>query len=102
MNDAVAPLIMGFTMVNPDRQLEAVSAKLTRKVAALLERLTREYVCTSKREAIRSAVRVYLNLLEPGPKDRMRMLQLINETISPSARTSSELVEEIHKEEDEL
>ena len=80
----------------------SVSAKLTRKEAALLEKLTREYGFISKSEAIRSAVRLYLNLLELGPKDRLRMLQLINEMISPSARTSSELVEEIHKEEDEF
>lgn len=80
----------------------SVSAKLTRKEAALLEKLTREYGFISKSEAIRSAVRLYLNLLELGPKDRLRMLQLINEMISPSARTSSELVEEMHREEDEL
>jgi Arc/MetJ-type ribon-helix-helix transcriptional regulator len=80
----------------------SVSAKLTRKEAALLEKLTREYGFISKSEAIRSAVRLYLNLLELGPKDRLRMLQLINEMISPSARRSSELVEEMHREEDEL
>jgi Arc/MetJ-type ribon-helix-helix transcriptional regulator len=80
----------------------SVSAKLTRKEAALLEKLTREYGFISKSEAIRSAVRLYLNLLELGPKDRLRMLQLINEMISPSARKSSELVEEMHREEDEL
>jgi len=80
----------------------SVSTKLTRKEAALLEKLTREYGFISKSEAIRSAVRLYLNLLELGPKDRLRMLQLINEMISPSARTSSELVEEMHREEDEL
>lgn len=79
-----------------------MSAKLTRREAALLEKLTREYGFISKSEAIRSAVRLYLNLLELGPKDRLRMLQLINEMISPSARSSSELVEEAHREEDEL
>jgi len=80
----------------------SVSAKLTRKEAELLERLTREYVFISKSEAIRSAVRVYLNLLELGSKERLRMLQLVNELVAPSARTSSELVEEGHREEDEV
>jgi Arc/MetJ-type ribon-helix-helix transcriptional regulator len=83
-------------------QAVSVSAKLTKREAALLEKLTREYGFISKSEAIRSAVRLYLNLLELGPKDRLRMLQLINEMISPSARSSSELVEEIHREEDAL
>jgi Arc/MetJ-type ribon-helix-helix transcriptional regulator len=79
----------------------SVSAKLTRREAELLERLTKEYGFISKSEAIRSAVRLYLNLLELRPKDRLRMLQLINEMIAPSARTSSELIEEMHREEDE-
>jgi Arc/MetJ-type ribon-helix-helix transcriptional regulator len=80
----------------------SVSAKLTKREAALLEKLTRDYGFISKSEAIRSAVRLYLNLLELGPKDRLRMLQLINEMIAPSTRTSSEHVEEAHSEEDEL
>jgi Arc/MetJ-type ribon-helix-helix transcriptional regulator len=80
----------------------SVSAKLTKREAALLEKLTRDYGFISKSEAIRSAVRLYLNLLELGPKDRLRMLQLMNEMIAPSTRTSSELVEEAHREEDEL
>jgi Arc/MetJ-type ribon-helix-helix transcriptional regulator len=79
----------------------SVSAKLTRREAEMLERLTKEYGFISKSEAIRSAVRLYLNLLELRPKDRLRMLQLINEMIAPSARTSSELIEEMHREEDE-
>lgn len=68
----------------------------------MLERLTREYGFISKSEAIRSAVRLYLNLLELGPKDRLRMLQLINEMIAPSAKQSSTLIEETHREDDEL
>lgn len=80
----------------------SVSAKLTRREAELLERLTKEYGFISKSEAIRSAVRLYLNLLELRPKDRLRMLQLLNEMIAPSVRMSSELVEEAHREEDEL
>lgn len=85
-------------------RLEAVSvsAKLTRREAALLEKLTREYGFISKSEAIRSALRLYLNLLELGPKDRLRMLQLINEIIAPSAKRSSELIEDVHREEDEV
>ena len=77
-------------------QTVSVSAKLTRREAELLDRLTREYGFISKSEAIRSAVRLYLNLLELRSKDRLRMLQLINELIAPSSRTSSDLVEEGH------
>ena len=80
----------------------SVSAKLTRREAELLDKLTKEYGFISKSEAIRSAVRLYLNLLELRPKDRLRMLQLINEMIAPSAKMSSELIEEVHREEDEL
>lgn len=86
------------------RQLEAisVSAKLTKREVELLEKLTKEYGFISKSEAIRSAVRLYLNLMELRPRDRLRMLQLINELIAPSVRTSSDLVEEAHREDDEL
>jgi Arc/MetJ-type ribon-helix-helix transcriptional regulator len=83
-------------------QAVSVSAKLTRREAELLDRLTREYGFISKSEAIRSAVRLYLNLLELRSKDRLRMLQLINELIAPSSRISSDLVEEGHREEDEI
>ena len=86
----------------PQLQAVSVSAKLTRREAELLDRLTREYGFISKSEAIRSAVRLYLNLLELRSKDRLRMLQIVNELIAPSSRTSSELVEEGHREEDEL
>ena len=81
-------------------QAISVSAKLTKREAALLEKLTREYGFISKSEAIRSAVRLYLNLLELGPKDRLRMLQIINEMIAPSAKRSAELIEEVHREDD--
>lgn len=93
-----------FTPVDQDSEMEAVSVstKLTKKEAALLEKLTKDYGFISKSEAIRSAVRLYLNLFELGPKDRLRMLQLINELIAPSTKTSSELIEEAHREEDEL
>jgi len=59
------------------------SANLTRKEAILLERLPEQYGFIGRSEAIRSAVRLYLNLLELGPKDRLRMLQF-NEMIAPS------------------
>jgi len=80
----------------------SVSAKLTRREVRLLEKLTREYGFINKSEAIRSAVRLYLNLLELRPRDRLRMLQVINEMIAPSTRASGELIEEAHREEDEL
>jgi Arc/MetJ-type ribon-helix-helix transcriptional regulator len=80
----------------------SVSAKLTKKEAAKLEKLTREYGFISKSEAIRSAVRLYLNLLELRPQERLRMLQLINEMIAPGAKTSGELIEEVHREDDDL
>jgi Arc/MetJ-type ribon-helix-helix transcriptional regulator len=79
----------------------SVSAKLTRKEVALLEKLTKEYGFISKSEAIRRAVRLYLKLLELGRKDRLRMLQLINELVAPSTKISSELIEDVHLEEDE-
>jgi len=83
-------------------QAVSVSAKLTRREAELLKKFTKEYGFISKSEAIRSAVRLYLNLLELRSKDRLRMLQLINELIAPSSKTSSDLIEEVHREEDEL
>lgn len=96
-------LSIRFTAVDPEADMEAVSvsAKLTRKEAALLEKLTKDYGFISKSEAIRSAIRLYLNLFELGPKDTLRMLQLINELIAPSGKTSGELIEEGHREEDE-
>ena len=68
----------------------------------MLGKLAKEYGFISKSEAIRSALRLYLNLLELRSKDRLRMLQLINELIAPSSRISSDLVEEGHREDDEL
>jgi len=81
-------------------QAISVSAKLTRREAALLDKLTREYGFISKSEAIRSAVRLYLNLLELGPKDRLRMLRIINEMIAPSSKQSTGLIEAAHREDD--
>jgi Arc/MetJ-type ribon-helix-helix transcriptional regulator len=70
-------------------QSASVSAKLTKRDAALLEKPTREYGFISKSEAIRSAVRLDLNLLEHRLKDRLRMLQLINGMFALSTQTSS-------------
>jgi len=81
-------------------EVVSVSAKLSKREAILLEKLTREYGFISKSEAIRSAVRLYLNLLELRPKDRLRMLQIINEMIAPGTKTSSELIDEVHREDD--
>jgi len=83
-------------------QAVSVSTKLSRREAELLDGLTREYGFSSKSEAIRSAVRLYLNLLELGSKDRLRMLQLLNELIAPGSKTSSDLVEEGYHEDDEI
>lgn len=83
-------------------QAVSVSAKLTRKEAELLNRLTRQYGFTSKSEAIRSAIRLYLSLVELIHEDRVKMLQLVNELIAPSTKNASELIEEEHKEEDEV
>lgn len=80
----------------------SVSAKLTKKEARLLDKLRREYGFIGKSEAIRGAVRLYLNLLELRPRDRLRLLQLINELVAPTTRRSSELIEELHCEKDEL
>lgn len=83
-------------------QAVSVSAKLTRKEAELLNRLTRQYGFTSKSEAIRSAIRLYLSLVELGHEDRVKMLQPVNELIAPSTKNASELIEKEHKEEDEV
>ena len=83
-------------------QAVSVSAKLTRKEAELLNRLTRQYGFTSKSEAIRSAIRLYLSLVELGHEDRVKMLQPVNELIAPSTKNAGELIEEEHKEEDEV
>lgn len=98
------PLVLKFTIVNRQSvpQSVSVATKLTKKELKLLEKATKEYGFVSKSETLRSAVRLYLNLLTLTPKDRVRMLQIINELIAPSRKTSSELIEESHVEEDEL
>jgi metal-responsive CopG/Arc/MetJ family transcriptional regulator len=82
-------------------EVTSIATKLTKKENDLLEKLTREYGFISKSEAIRSAVRLYLNLLSLKPRDRLRMLRLINEIIAPSRKTATELMEEVHREEEE-
>ena len=64
----------------------SVSAKLIRREAELLDRFGREYGFIGKSEAIRSAVRLYLNFVELGSKDRLRMLQLVNELVAPARK----------------
>lgn len=83
-------------------QAVTVATKLTRKELKLLEKVSKEYGFVSKSETVRSAVRLYLNLLTLAPKDRLKMLQIINEIIAPSRKAASELIEESHVEEDEL
>ncbi len=80
----------------------SVATKITKKELKLLETLSKEYGFISKSEAVRSAIRLYVNLLTLPPRERVRMLQIINELIAPSRRTASELIEEGHREEDEL
>ncbi|MFQ5762417.1 MAG: hypothetical protein ACE5PO_05215 [Candidatus Bathyarchaeia archaeon] len=82
-------------------EVVTVAAKLTKKEHVLLEKLTKEYGFMSKSETIRNAVRLYLNLLSLGSEDRLMVLRLLNEIIAPSRMSSSELVEEVHREEDE-
>jgi metal-responsive CopG/Arc/MetJ family transcriptional regulator len=65
-----------------------------------MEKISKEYGFMNKSEALRSAIRLYINLLSLPSKERLRMLQIINEMISPSKATSSELVEQTHAEED--
>lgn len=83
-------------------QAVSVSTKLTKRELKLLEKVSREYGFVSKSETLRSAVRLYLNLLSLAPKDRLRMLQIINELVAPSRKTAGELIEEGHIEEDQL
>lgn len=78
----------------------SVATKLTRKEAELIEKLSKEYGFINKSEAIRSAVRLYINLLSLPSRERMRMLQIINELIAPSKESSSELVEQVHLEDE--
>ncbi|MDG6933785.1 MAG: ribbon-helix-helix protein, CopG family [Nitrososphaerota archaeon] len=78
----------------------SVATKLTKKEAELIEKISKEYGFMNKSEAVRSAIRLYINLLSLPSRDRLRVLQIINELIAPSGVTSSELVEQMHTEED--
>lgn len=80
----------------------SVATKLTKKELELLKRLTKEYGFMSKSEAIRNAIRLYINLLSLAPRERLRVLQIINELIAPSRKSSSELIEEVHLEDDKI
>jgi len=77
-----------------------VATKLSESEARLLEKITEEYGFVSKSEVVRNAVRLYLSLLSLKPKERLITLRLINEVVSPSRISSSELIEEAHREED--
>lgn len=81
-------------------QSVSVATKLTKKEAQLIEKISKEYGFMSKSEAIRSAIRLYVNLLSLPSKERLRVLQIVNELIAPSKIVSSQLVEEVHLEED--
>lgn len=79
-----------------------VATKLTKSEDELLRKLAREYGFLSKGEAMRNAVRLYLNLLSLRSDDRLKVLQLINDMIAPSRKSSEELMEEVHEEEDKF
>jgi metal-responsive CopG/Arc/MetJ family transcriptional regulator len=79
----------------------SVATKLTKKEAELIEKISKEYGFMNKSEIIRSAIRLYVNLLSLPSRERLRVLQIVNELIAPSKLTSSELVERIHGEEEE-
>ena len=79
----------------------SVSAKLTKKEAELIEKISKEYGFMNKSEAIRSAIRLYVNLLSLPSRERLRVLQIVNELIAPSKIGSSELLEQMHLEEDQ-
>jgi metal-responsive CopG/Arc/MetJ family transcriptional regulator len=78
----------------------SVAAKLSRKEVEQLEKLSKDYGFMNKSEAIRSAVRLYINLLSLPSRERLRVLQIINELIAPSKETSGKLIEEVHLEDD--
>jgi hypothetical protein len=63
----------------------SVSTKLSRKDAQLMENIWKEYGFISNSEAVRSAVRLYINLLSLPPNERLRMFQVINELTAPSS-----------------
>jgi metal-responsive CopG/Arc/MetJ family transcriptional regulator len=81
-------------------QSVSVATKLTKKEAELIEKISKEYGFMNKSEAIRSAIRLYVNLLSLPSKERLRMLQIINELIAPGKIVSSQLIEEMELEED--
>ena len=78
----------------------SVATKLTKKEADLIEKISKEYGFMNKSEAIRAAIRLYVNMLSLPSKERLHVLQLVNELIAPSKTSSSELLEQIHIEDD--
>lgn len=77
-----------------------VATKLTKKEAELMERISKDYGFMNKSEAIRSAIRLYINLMTLPSRERLRVLQIVNELVAPSNTSSSNLVEQVHAEED--
>lgn len=80
----------------------SVATKMTKKEAALIEKISKEYGFMNKSEAIRSAIRLYINLLSLPTRERLKILQIVNELIAPGKESSSDLIEKIHLEEDDL
>ncbi len=79
-----------------------VATKLTKKEAELIERISKDYGFMNKSEAIRSAIRLYINLMTLPSRERLRVLQIVNELVAPSNASSSDLVEQVHAEEDSV
>ena len=79
----------------------SVATKLTKKEAQLIEKISKEYGFMNKSETIRSAIRLYVNLMSLPSKERLRVLQIINELIAPSKTDSSQLIEQMHDEEED-
>jgi metal-responsive CopG/Arc/MetJ family transcriptional regulator len=80
----------------------SVATKMTKKEALLIEKISKEYGFMNKSEAIRSAIRLYINLLSLPTRERLRILQILNEIVAPSREPSSDLIESAHLEEDDL
>ncbi len=80
----------------------SVATKLTREEARQIEKISKEYGFLNKSDGIRSAIRLYVNLLSLPSRQRLRVLQVVNEFVTPSKTTSEELIEEVHREEDSL
>lgn len=81
-------------------EIVTLATKLTKEEAKMVEEITKDYGFMNKSETVRSAIRLYVNLMSLPSSERLRMLRIINELVAPSNRTSGELVEGVHAEED--